>query len=196
MRRWRTVRAKNSRIPGPTRDHLEVSRFSANRSPEGDNAPSGSTWDVPANPVAAGHTPPYATKLWGQLRPGMLVPPGSYEPPGSLTLGGAVDNPDRELQAQQNAAPEHGSDDPVALLRTLAAEQRQPGTDKGCRQAKDQRQRVSGGGRAGGGRRLPNAQRQLDPDDLCRAGRPGPLATPTPPVRQRMEGWPLPGRAA
>jgi hypothetical protein len=35
----------------------------------------------------------------------------------------------RNSRPQQNAPPEYGSDDPLALVRTLAADQRQPTTD-------------------------------------------------------------------
>ena len=41
----------------------------------------------------------------------------------------------KNSRPQQNAAPKHSPDDPVALVPTLAANQRQPSTDKGYRQA-------------------------------------------------------------
>jgi hypothetical protein len=41
----------------------------------------------------------------------------------------------RNSQSQQDAAPEHGSDDPVAFLATLTPDQGEPATDEGCRQA-------------------------------------------------------------
>ena len=41
----------------------------------------------------------------------------------------------RNSSSQQDAAPEHGSDDPVALLAPLTPDQGEPATDEGCRQA-------------------------------------------------------------
>jgi hypothetical protein len=156
--------------PAPTRSGAQAGTVGEHHSYDPVRVAPSLPWDrkpsAVLTSVVAGRPAPEVAKVWGQLlwlKPSTSGSPVAHEPPGSLVSGDGVDNPVRiatarrhgqrpsistsneklrnvELQAQQNAAPEHSPDDPVALVPTLAANQRQPSTDKGCRQAHDQRQ--------------------------------------------------------